>query len=72
MKKQKKSMIGFLEKLQSYSVDKTLTTKCKFSILYVPEFSLQHLCFRLDSEWMFAKFVLLNGKLGVMRVVTSQ
>ena len=29
-------------------------------------------CFRLDSEWMFAKLVLLNEKLGVMRVVTSQ
>ena len=25
-----------------------------------------------DSEWMFAKLVLLDGKLGVMRVVTSQ
>ena len=28
--------------------------------------------FGFDSEWMFAKLVLLNGKLGVMPVVTSQ
>ena len=29
-------------------------------------------CFGLDSEWLFAKLVLLNGKLGVMHMVTSQ
>ena len=28
-------------------------------------------CFGLNSEWVFAKLVLLNGKLGVMRVVTA-
>ena len=28
--------------------------------------------FGLDSEWMFANLVLLNEKLGVMRVITSQ
>ena len=32
----------------------------------------KHQCFGLDSEWMFAKLLLLDGKLGVMRVVTSQ
>ena len=32
----------------------------------------KHQCFGLDSECMFAQLVLLNGKLGVMRVVTSQ
>ena len=31
-----------------------------------------HKCFGLDSEWLFAKSVLLDGKLGVMRVVASQ
>ena len=29
-------------------------------------------CFELDSEWMLAKLVLLVGKLGVIRVVSSQ
>ena len=33
---------------------------------------IRNWCFGLDSELMFAKLVLLNGKLGVMRVVTSQ
>ena len=32
----------------------------------------KHWCFGLDSEWMFAELVLLDGKLGVMRVVTNQ